>query len=87
MVVACQCRLLSRWRSIFRASAQHANWERRIKSFCYSAGWKKLEPLWDAVIRFRRLRSLRPVLESVLSTAPDGDAPAPLLPAPPSPTS
>jgi radical SAM superfamily enzyme YgiQ (UPF0313 family) len=59
---------LYRWRSIFRASAQHAAWERRIKSFCYTAGWKKLEPLWDAVIRFRRLRSLRPVLESVLST-------------------
>jgi len=58
-----------RWRSIFRASAQHATWERRIKSFCYTAGWKKLEPLWDAVIRFRRLRFLRPVLESVLSPA------------------
>ena len=60
-----------RWRSIFRASAQHAAWERRIKSFCYTAGWKKLEPLWDAVIRFRRLRFLRPVLESVLSTSAD----------------
>jgi radical SAM superfamily enzyme YgiQ (UPF0313 family) len=56
-----------RWGSIFRGSAQHATWERRIKSFCYTAGWKKLEPLWDAVIRFRRLRSLRPVLESILA--------------------
>lgn len=76
-----------RWRSIFRASAQHATWERRLKSFCYTAGWKKLEPLWDAAIRFRRLRFLRPVLESVLSTAPDGNASAPLLPVPPSPSS
>ena len=58
-----------RWGSIFRASARHATWERRIKSFCYTAGWKKLEPLWDAMIRLRRLRFLRPVLESVLSTA------------------
>ncbi len=58
-----------RWRSIFRASSQHSTWERRVKSFCYTAGWKKLEPLWDAAIRFRQLRFLRPVLESVLSTA------------------
>lgn len=52
-----------------RASSRHASWERRIQSFCYTADWKKLEPLWDAMIRFRRLRSLRPVLESVLSTS------------------
>ena len=58
-----------RWGSIFRASSQHATWDRRIKSFCYTAGWKKLEPLWDAVIRFRRLRFLRPVLESILATS------------------
>ncbi len=56
-----------RWRSIFRASTHHDTWERRVKSFCYTAGWKKLEPLWDSVIRLRRLRSLRPILESILS--------------------
>jgi hypothetical protein len=56
-----------RWRSIFRASTHHDTWERRVKSFFYTAGWKKLEPLWDSVIRLRRLRSLRPVLESILS--------------------
>ncbi len=56
-----------RWRSIFQASAHHDTWERRLKSFC--AGWKKLEPLWNAVIKTRRLRSLRPLLEGILGTA------------------
>jgi radical SAM superfamily enzyme YgiQ (UPF0313 family) len=56
-----------RWRSIFRTSAHHGTWERRLKSFGYTAGWKKLEPLWDAVIRCRQLRHMRPLLESILS--------------------
>jgi hypothetical protein len=30
-------------------------------------GWKKLEPLWDAVIRARRATSMLPVLETILS--------------------
>ncbi len=40
-----------RWGSIFRASTHHGSWEACVKSFCYSAAWKKLEPLRDAVIR------------------------------------
>jgi radical SAM superfamily enzyme YgiQ (UPF0313 family) len=58
-----------RWRSIVRASAHHATWAGRAQSFCYSAAWKKLEPLWDALIRFRRLRHTRPALEAVLASA------------------
>ena len=33
----------------------------------YAAGWKKFEPLWDAVIRARRTALMLPVLESILS--------------------
>ena len=33
----------------------------------YAAGWKKFEPLWDFVIKTRRVCRLLPVLESVLS--------------------
>ncbi len=57
-----------RWRSIFRASAHHGTWTSRVTSFCYSAAWKKLEPLWDAVIRLRRLRHTRPMLEAMLAS-------------------
>jgi hypothetical protein len=38
-----------------------------FKQFCYAAGWKKFEPLWDAVIRARQLRCMTPLLEGVLS--------------------
>ncbi len=55
-------------RNILRASAAHASWTRSFKHAAYSAGWKRLEPLWDVVIRARRLGSMRPVLESVLAT-------------------
>jgi hypothetical protein len=33
----------------------------------YAGGWKKLEPMWDWVIRARRVSNLLPVLESVLA--------------------
>jgi hypothetical protein len=33
----------------------------------YAAGWKKLEPLWDWVIRAQRVANLRPALETVLN--------------------
>lgn len=56
-----------RWRAVARASAQHASWKHRMKHFCYSAGWKRLEPLWGALIRAQQLRHTRPLLEAVLS--------------------
>jgi radical SAM superfamily enzyme YgiQ (UPF0313 family) len=71
-----------RWRSILRASAHHSSWESRLTSFCYSAAWKKLEPLWDAIIRFRQLRRTRPLLEAVLGMAsqerPGVETPVPI---------
>ena len=39
----------------------------RGRHVAYSAGWKKFEPAWDAVIRMRRLAGALPVLEGVLS--------------------
>jgi hypothetical protein len=33
----------------------------------YAGGWKKLEPMWDLLIRAKRATSMLPVLEGVLS--------------------
>jgi len=33
----------------------------------YAGGWRKLEPMWDIVIRAKRATSMLPVLEEVLS--------------------
>jgi hypothetical protein len=56
-----------RWSVITQASLSHGSLKHQAKHFFYAAGWKKFEPLWDAVIRARQLRAMTPVLESVLS--------------------
>jgi hypothetical protein len=56
-----------RWSSIAAASFTHGTVKHRAKHFAYSAGWKKFEFLWNAMIRARQLRFMTPVLEAVLS--------------------
>jgi radical SAM superfamily enzyme YgiQ (UPF0313 family) len=55
------------WRNIARASLAHDSAKHRAKHFFYAAGWKKFEPLWDLVIKARRLKAMTPLLEGVLS--------------------
>lgn len=59
-----------RWGNITRAARAHASPGRTVKHLAYSGAWKKLEPLWDVLIRARRLSSMRPMLEAVLATVP-----------------
>jgi radical SAM superfamily enzyme YgiQ (UPF0313 family) len=56
-----------RWSSIARGALSHDSVKHRAKHFFYAAGWKKFEPLWDLVIRARRLATMTPLLEGVLS--------------------
>ena len=56
-----------RWSSIVRGSLSHDSIKHQAKHFFYAAGWKKFEPLWDAVIRAKRLAVMTPLLEGVLS--------------------
>jgi radical SAM superfamily enzyme YgiQ (UPF0313 family) len=56
-----------RWGSIARASLHHGTRKHQAKHFFYASGWKKFEPLWDLIIRARRLTYMTPLLESVLS--------------------
>ena len=56
-----------RWSAIGRAALSHGTLKHQAKHFFYAAGWKKFEPLWDAVIRARQLRRMTPLLEGVLS--------------------
>ncbi len=55
------------WGNIVRGALVHDRLKHQAKHFFYAAGWKKFEPLWDAVIKTRRLSSMTPVLEAVLS--------------------
>ncbi len=55
------------WKNICRASVQHYSVKHRLKHFAYATGWRKFEPLWDVVIRAKRLQVMTPMLEGVLS--------------------
>ena len=56
-----------RWPNIARASLHHGTLKHQLKHFFYSSGWKKFEPLWDLVIRAKRLNIMTPLLEAILS--------------------
>ena len=56
-----------RWGSIACGAAAHGDLLSGLRHFAYAAGWKKFEPLWDAVIRAKRAGMMLPLLETILS--------------------
>ncbi len=56
-----------RWRSIVSGAWTKETMGGKLRHLAYAGGWKKFEPLWDWVIRARRLPYFLPVLESVLA--------------------
>ena len=56
-----------RWGSIARGAAAHGSVLGGLRHAGYAAGWKKIEPLWDLVIRAKRAGMMLPVLETILS--------------------
>lgn len=55
-----------RWSNIARAARHGGSLAHRMRRFAYAAGWKKFEPLWDLLIRSKRLAAMLPLLESIL---------------------
>jgi len=55
------------WTNITRASRVHDTLHHQLKHFAYAGGWKKMEPLWNFMIKFRHLDTMRPLLEGILS--------------------
>ena len=56
-----------RWKNIVRSSQAHTSLTDQLRHIAYAGGWKKLEPMWDWVIRAKRVAHLLPVLETVLA--------------------
>ena len=56
-----------KWSNIFRSGFVHEHTMEIARHVAYAGGWKKFEPMWDWVIRAKRVASFLPVLESVLS--------------------
>jgi len=61
-----------RWSAVARASLHHGTIKHQLKHFFYASGWKKFEPVWDKLIRARRLAQVTPLLEAVLSRVTGG---------------
>lgn len=55
------------WSNIVRASLHHGSVKHMLKHFAYTAGWKKFEPVWNLLIKTRRLNDTLPALEAVLA--------------------
>lgn len=55
-----------RWSNIARAARTGGSLAHRMRRFAYAAGWKKFEPLWDFMIRSKRLMQMLPLLEGIL---------------------
>jgi radical SAM superfamily enzyme YgiQ (UPF0313 family) len=56
-----------RWSSILKGAWAKDGWPERLRHVAYAGGWKKLEPLWDGIIRAKRATQMLPVLETILS--------------------
>ncbi|HEX6269914.1 MAG TPA: radical SAM protein [Anaerolineales bacterium] len=56
-----------RWKNIVKSSRAHAAFPDQIRHIAYTGGWKKFEPVWDWVIRAKRVTNFLPVLETVLA--------------------
>lgn len=68
------------WGSIVKGTLARGSLGDMVRHLAYQVGWKKAEPLWDALIRARRLGLMLPLLEGVLGdagrrpAAPEGSA-------------
>jgi radical SAM superfamily enzyme YgiQ (UPF0313 family) len=60
------------WRGILRGAAATPDVASGLRHAAYAIGWKKCEPLWDLLIRSRRVARGLPLLERVLDAASAG---------------
>jgi radical SAM superfamily enzyme YgiQ (UPF0313 family) len=54
------------WSSILQSAATKELWSEKLRHLAYAAGWKKFEPMWDCVIRAKKVATMLPWLEKLL---------------------
>jgi radical SAM superfamily enzyme YgiQ (UPF0313 family) len=62
-----------RWSNILKGASTKSTFVGATRHLAYSAGWKKFEPLWDLVIRARKVAQMRPALELILKSFGQSD--------------
>ena len=56
-----------KWGSILRGAWAKDVWGERMRHVAYAGAWKRLEPMWDLIIRAKRASAMLPVLEATLA--------------------
>ena len=56
------------WKNVWTGAQTKTRRGDRARHLAYAVGWKKFEPLWDAVIRARSAARMLPALESILAS-------------------
>ena len=70
-----------------RGAMNKSTWASRLRHVAYSGGWKKLEPMWDLIIRSKRVTRMLPLLEATLDEFGGHKSKSPSVELEPSPTS
>jgi radical SAM superfamily enzyme YgiQ (UPF0313 family) len=60
------------WRNIARAAWTGQDAREKARHLAYTAGWKKLEPMWDLAIRSGQVHRFLPLLETILDRLGSG---------------
>lgn len=55
------------WPNVFKSGLNHSSIKHILKHLMYTGGWKKLEPMWNMLIKAKGLNAFLPMLEAVLS--------------------
>jgi hypothetical protein len=56
------------WPAIVRSAWSGDGARDRLRHLAYTAGWKKMEPVWDVAIRHGHVQRLLPLLETLLAS-------------------
>lgn len=67
------------WSSIWKAAMTKPEYKTQLRHLAYTAGWKKFETLWAAVVRGGQLPKMIPLLEATLAGFGQFKNPAPKL--------
>jgi len=55
-----------RWGNLLKSAFAMETPSGRLRHIAYAAGWKKFDPLWDLLIRLKRVSGMLPLLERIL---------------------
>ena len=67
------------WAAIWRGAAGQDALKGRARHLAYAGGWRKFEPLWDLIIRTRRVNAMLPALERTLDAFVGARKPGPKI--------